>query len=113
LKKYETTFVLDSTLDNDSIEKEIKKVSEVITNSGGNILKSEKWGVKRFAYPIAGKQQGFYTNIVFEGSPKTPPELEKIYKLNEACLRFLTVIHSGEEPSTVTEKKPEVTTGAK
>jgi len=25
----------------------------------------------------------------------------------------LTVIHSGEEPSAVTEKKPEVTTGAK
>lgn len=113
MKKYETTFVLDSVLDNDSIEKEIKKVSEVITNSGGNIIKSESWGVKRFAYPIAGKQQGFYTYIVFEGSPKTPQELEKIYKLNEACLRFLTVIHSGEEISSVTEKKPEVTTGAK
>ncbi len=113
MKKYETTFVLDSSLDNDSIEREIQKVSDIITGSGGNIAKLEKWGVKRFAYPIARRQQGFYTYILFEGSPKTPQELEKVYKLNEACLRYLTVVHSGEEKPDLPEKSPEISTASK
>ncbi len=113
MKKYETTFVLDSTLDNESLEKEIKKVSDIITNSGGSISKLERWGVKRFAYPIARRQQGFYTYILFEGSPKTPQELEKAYKLNEACLRHLTVVHSGEEKPDLAEKSPEISTASK
>ncbi|OGC78751.1 MAG: 30S ribosomal protein S6 [candidate division Zixibacteria bacterium RBG_16_40_9] len=113
MKKYETTFVLDSTLDNESIEREIKKVSDIIVNAGGSILKLERWGVKRFAYPIARRQQGFYTYILFEGSPKTPPELEKVYKLNEACLRYLTVVYSGEEKPNLPEKSPEVPAASK
>ncbi len=104
MRKYETIFVLDSALDNETIEKEIEKVSGIISNLGGQILKLEKWGIKRFAYPIARKQQGYYSYILFEGSTKTPIELEKSYKLNESCVRYLTVVYEGKEESQPKEE---------
>ena len=114
MKPYETTFVLDSSLDTEAIEKEIKKVTDIIANLGGNILKLERWGIKRFAYPIAKKQQGFYVYTLFEGSLKTPKELEKNYQLSEFCLRYLTLLYPGEEKTGLeAEKKLELSGEAK
>ena len=114
MKPYETIFVLDTVLDNETIEKEINKVADIITNPGGKILKLERWGIKRFAYPIAKKQQGFYVYIFFEGDPKTPKELEKNYQLSEFCLRYLTVLYTGEEKTSLeTQEKLELSPEAK
>ena len=91
LRVYETIFVLDPTIEDHAIQKEIEKVEQLITNHKGRIIKTEKWGMKRLAYPIKKKMQGYYTLIYFEGDGKIPLELERSYKLNESCLRYLTV----------------------
>ncbi len=97
---YETVFVLDSSLDDHTIQKEIEKVEQFIINHKGRIIRNEKWGVKRFAYPIKKKLQGYYTLIYFEGDGDIPSELERLYKLNESCLRYLTVVseEKGRQP---------------
>ena len=98
---YETIFVLDASLDDHAIEKEIEKMEGLITSHKGRVTKTEKWGKKRLAYPIKKKVQGYYTLIYFEGDGNIVPELERSYKLNESCLRYLTVV-SEEKP-----KQPE------
>jgi len=100
LKRYETIFVLDPSLDDSVIQKEIEKIEELITNHKGRIIKTEKWGMKRLAYPIKKKMQGCYTLIYFEGDSNVPTELERSYKLNESCLRYLTVVseEEGKQP---------------
>lgn len=103
LRVYETIFVLDPSLDDHTIQEEIKKVEELIFNHKGKIIKTEKWGMKRFAYPIRKKPQGYYTLIYFEGDGNIPTELERIYKLNESCLRYLTVV-SEEKPERLKEE---------
>jgi small subunit ribosomal protein S6 len=97
LRLYETIFVLDPSLDEHTIEKEISKVEEMIAGYKGTVKKTEKWGMKKFAYPIRKKVQGFYTLIYFEGDGSIPTELERWYKLNENCLRYLTVASQEEE----------------
>jgi len=92
LRIYETIFVLDPTLDDHAIQKEIKKVEDLIANLKGRIIKTEKWGPRRLAYPIRKKLQGYYTLIYFEGEGNLLTELERAYKLNESCLRYLTVV---------------------
>lgn len=89
---YETVFVLDPTLDDRGVQNEIEKIEELITSRKGKIIKTEKWGLKKFAYPIRKKVQGFYTLIYFECEGDLPSELERSYKLNESCLRYLTVV---------------------
>lgn len=106
MSTYETIFVLDPTLDDHGVQKEIEKVEELITSRKGRVAKTEKWGLKKFAYPIRKKVQGFYTLIYFEGEGDIPSELERSYKLNESCLRYLTVV-SRPKPEVKEEKKEE------
>lgn len=106
MRVYETVFILDPTLDEHTMEKEIKKVEDLITNQKGKIIKTEKWGTRRLAYPIKKKLQGHYTLIYFDGEGNIPTDLERAYKLNESCLRYLTVVSEEKtEGSGVEEKK--------
>jgi len=91
LRRYETTFILDPSLGEEKIESEIKRVSDFIEGQGAKILQTDRWGMRRFSYPIAKKTQGYYVFILFEGEYGLPKELEKLYGLSESCLRFLTV----------------------
>ncbi len=109
MRRYETIFILDSSLDKAILDQEVKKVEDLIASQGGQIVKVESWGTKRLAYPIAKKQQGYYTLVVFEGEGNIALELERTYRLNESCLRWLTVIceeeeEPQEEPSPSKEK---------
>jgi ribosomal protein S6 len=45
--------------------------------------------------------------ILFEGDVNIPKELERIYKLNEFCLRYLTVVAQAEEKPVLSEGKAE------
>ena len=67
MPRYETVFVLDPSLDEKAVPNEIKKVEDLIRDHKGEVLKIDKWGKKRFAYPIKKKHEGFYTLILFEG----------------------------------------------
>ena len=109
MPRYETVFVLDPSLDEITIPREIKKVDDLIAYQKGQVLKTDKWGKKRFAYPIKKKHEGFYTLILFEGDGKIPKELERAYELNEFCLRYLTVVAREEaEPVVSGGKEQEV-----
>jgi len=105
LPTYETVFVLDPSLDDKAILKEIKKVEDLITDHKGQVLKTDKWGKKRFTYPIKKRHEGYYTLILFEGEGKIPKELERAYKLNESCLRYLTVVSEEETKPVIPEGK--------
>ena len=103
-------FVLDPSLDEKAVPNEIKKVEDLIRDHKGQVLKIDKWGKKRFAYPIKKKHEGFYTLILFEGEGGIPKELGRAYELNELCLRYLTVAAEQEaEPVISGGKEKEVT----
>jgi len=107
LRRYETTFILDPSLGEEKIESEIKRVNDFIEGQGAKILRTDRWGMRRFSYPIAKKTQGYYVFMLFEGEYNLPKELERFYTLSESCLRFLTVrseIESGPEAQSKEER---------
>ena len=88
---YETTFIVNASLEDTQIEAAITHVQEIITRNGGEIKAVNKWGRKRLAYTIQKKNNGFYMNIEFEGLGAIVGQLEHIYVLDENILRFLTI----------------------
>ncbi len=92
MKKYETIFILDPLLEEDKIEQEVEKVKKVITAKGGEILYEERWGLRKLAYQIKRKEQGYYILLVYQGGAEIPAELEASFKLNENCLRYFTTV---------------------
>ena len=92
MRLYETTFITDAQYSESEIETEIKKVEELITSNGGEIVETQRWGIRRLAYEIKHKRQGFYTHFLYRASPNMPPLIENAFKVNERIVRFLTVV---------------------
>ena len=88
---YETTTIINASLDDAQIEAVIGRVQETITKNGGSITKLDKWGRKRLAYSINKKTNGFYVNIEFTGPGSLIGLLERSYQLDEMVLRYLTI----------------------
>ena len=92
MRKYESIFILDPSLEAGATEERITKFNSTIISNGGNIIKQDKWGLRNLAYPIAGKSQGFYVVTLLEGKKETLTELERAYRLDEQVLRHLTIV---------------------
>jgi small subunit ribosomal protein S6 len=88
---YETTFIVNASLDDPQIDTIIDKVQEVITKNNGEIMELAKWGRKRFAYPIKKKNNGFYVVCEFKSSGDLIARLERHFLLEENIIRFLII----------------------
>jgi small subunit ribosomal protein S6 len=88
---YETTIILNASLDDTQIDTAISRVQEAITKNGGVITSLNKWGRKRLAFSISKKTNGFYVNIEFTAPSTVTGLLERSYQLDEMVLRYLTI----------------------
>jgi small subunit ribosomal protein S6 len=88
---YETTFIINASIEDSQIEALITHVQEIITGNGGEINAVNRWGRRRLAYPIQKKNNGFYVNIEFLDIGTVIARLEHMYLLDENILRFLTI----------------------
>ncbi|HTY38648.1 MAG TPA: 30S ribosomal protein S6 [Bacteroidota bacterium] len=89
---YETTFIVNASLDDHQIDAVIEKVKDLIVKNGGEIREFVKWGRKRFAYPIKKKNNGFYVVIEFSAPGDVIAKLERHYFLDENILRYLSLV---------------------
>ena len=91
-KMYETAFIVNAGLDDPQIEAVIEKVKETLTKHSGTVVDINKWGRKRFTYPIRKKNNGFYVIMEFSGPGDLIAKLERHYQLDENILRYLTIV---------------------
>ena len=88
--KYEVMYIIDGDTEESKIEELISMVSSII-NDGGKEVKTDKWGMKRFAYPINYKNEGYYVLTSFEAEPGFPKELDRRLKIEEKIVRHMIV----------------------
>ena len=88
---YETTIIINASLDDAQIDAVIGRVQETITKNGGTITSLNKWGRKRLSYSINKKTNGFYVSIEFTAPGALIVLLERSYQLDEMILRYLTM----------------------
>lgn len=90
MTKYEVMFILDPTLEEDKKTAAIETVKEIIT-ADGEVTKVDLWGMKKLAYPIQKKNEGYYVVIEFSASTELPLELDRRLKISDAFMRHLIV----------------------
>ena len=91
LNQYETVFICTPVLSESQMKEAVSKYKKVITNSKGEIVHEEDWGLKKLAYPIQKKSTGFYHLIEFRAEPGSIAQLETEYRRDERIIRFLTM----------------------
>ncbi|MBN8585054.1 MAG: 30S ribosomal protein S6 [Ignavibacteria bacterium] len=90
-KYYETTFIVDSILEDERVDAIVNKYAAFFKKNEGEVIKTEKWGRRKLAYPIKKKPTGSYVSIEFTADPSVIAKLERAYHLDDDILRFLTV----------------------
>ncbi len=90
IRKYELTYIIDSSLPEENINTVVEKINNVIKRDG-ELLEQQNLGEKRLAYPIKKKQKGIYIFSVMKGQRTTINETERTLKLTDGVLRYLTV----------------------
>jgi small subunit ribosomal protein S6 len=101
---YETIFIIHPELNEEDVEEHIKRVENLISRLGGEILRTERWGKKRLAYEVDKHRYGFYVLLRLQGNSTILPELERHYRLTEGIIKSLVIrLHAEpkEEPVMV------------
>lgn len=89
--QYETVFILTPVLSDKQVEEAVKKIEDFLKENKGEIVHRENWGLKKLAYSIQNKKNGFYTLIEFKSEADFIDKLEVFYKRDERIIRYLTV----------------------
>lgn len=90
-RPYETTFIVNASLEDAQIDSLVTHAQELVTRNGGEMVAVNRWGRKRLAYPIQKKNNGFYINMEYTAPGPVIPQLERMFQLDESVLRFLTI----------------------
>ncbi|BAF70273.1 MULTISPECIES: 30S ribosomal protein S6 [unclassified Nitratiruptor] len=107
MRHYETLFVLKPTLTDEESKAKFEFIKEVIQNNGGEIVATEDLGVRKLAYPIQKFERGHYYIIYFTAPSHTVLELERIYRITEDVIRFLTIKYETKKDISAWEKMVE------
>lgn len=91
MRNYEIMLIFDASLEEDAIEKELQKITSIIEKGNGSIIDSQKWGVRKLAYPIKRQENGYYHIINFSSSETVVNEIDRVNKINDKVLRHLIV----------------------
>jgi small subunit ribosomal protein S6 len=91
MRHYETTYILRPNLGEEQFTEIIDRTNAIVTNDGGAIICLDRLGVKRMAYEISKEIQGYYVYMNYAAPGKTVDEIERIFRIDDRALRYLTV----------------------
>ena len=91
MRHYENLVILKPTLTAEEMNAAIANIEANITNGGGEIVAREAKGMKKLAYEINKNPRGYFHIMYFKVAPTAIEEIERLYRINEDVLRFVTV----------------------
>ena len=91
MNKYEILYILDAKLDDAEKETLIERFKGIVETAGGSVEGVDKWGVKKLAYEINFKSEGYYVLMNFEANPLVIRDLEKALNIVEPIVRKMIV----------------------
>ena len=105
MRRYETIFIAKPNVAEDEIEAIAAKTTSIIENDGGTTFRINEWGLKKLAYLIKKESQGYYVFIDYAGIPASVSEIERIFRIDDRILKYLTVkIAETCDPEVVREQ---------
>ena len=87
---YESVIIGRQDLTPGQFDTLLEQFISVIKSFKGEIKKREDWGVRNLAYKINKNRKGHYTLLNIDGPPEAIREYERLMRLDEDIIRFLT-----------------------
>ena len=84
--------ILPAEADEALVSTAVDRITKIITPSGGEVAKLDRWGRKRFAYEIDRQTEGYYVVVRFTAEPETQQELDRTLKLADEVMRHKVLL---------------------
>ncbi|MBI1898107.1 MAG: 30S ribosomal protein S6 [Acidobacteria bacterium] len=91
MRVYEELFIVRPDAAEEEIDGMVEQVRGVIGSNDGTVEKVEKWGVRRLAYRVQKRKEGFYVLVQFSAGPDAVKEIERRLRVSDLVLKFITV----------------------
>src|SRR5206468_11581623 len=88
---YEHVFLARQDLAQAQVDALAENATNIITENGGQVVKSETWGLRSLAYRIAKNRKAHYVMLDLDAPAPAVAELERQSNINEDVIRFLTI----------------------
>ena len=91
MNKYELMFIIASKVSEEKREELINKFKSYVEAHKGTVDGVEKIGMKKFAYPIQDKNEGYYVLMNFQADATTIAKLEEQMSFTEFFVRKMII----------------------
>ena len=90
MNKYESVIIINPSLEEQGIKDVITKFTDLINNNG-KVENVDEMGRRKLAYEIKKQSEGYYVVFTFEANPEFIKELERIYRITDSVMKFITI----------------------
>jgi small subunit ribosomal protein S6 len=107
MTNYEIVLIIRQDIPSAEVDKIISDFSSIISSYGGEIAKTEYWGLRSLAYDIENNKRAHYYLLCIKANNPLLLEFNRKAKLNEHVLRvsIVKVEQFSTEPSPVLRDK--------
>ena len=91
MNNYEIMFIIAAALEEEKRTATVDMVKEIISSEGGEITNVDEWGMRKLAYPIQKKNEGYYVVSEFKAPAELPLELDRRLKISDSVIRHMII----------------------
>ena len=95
---YEALVILRSAGTEQEIARQAAHLEESIKKLGGTVEQLQSMGRRKLAFRIARQTEGHYYVVRFQVPTGQIPELDRVFRLNEAVVRFMILTQDEVAP---------------
>jgi len=88
---YESVFIVRQDVSAQHVEGLAERYTEMIKENGGEVSKTEYWGLKNLAYRVKKNRKGHYMMFNIDAPSAAVGEFERNMRLSEDVLRYMTI----------------------
>lgn len=91
MNKYEILYIIDTAVADEEKEQVVQAVKALVESNGGVAEEPDRWGVRKYAYSINYKSEGYYVLMNFEAEDALPKLITDKLNINKNIVRFMIV----------------------
>ena len=91
MNKYEILYIIDNDVDDNEKAALVDRFSDLVVKLGGTVDGIDKWGTRKYAYPINDKNEGYYVLMNFPAGAAAPAEIDRQMKITDAIVRQMII----------------------
>ena len=94
MNKYEMLTIFSASLSDEQKDAIVDKYAKLMEKNGGkveSVNKGNPWGLRKLAYPINYKNEGYYVLYQFESSAEVAKNVVDLMRIDENVLRQMCI----------------------